>query len=151
MKDGKVTSIVKLGRNITAEKLRTVEMETQIKAIHKTQAVIVFSPEGIILDANENFLNAMHYKMEEIKGKHHKMFMGDKVGDENGFSFLFIFFHSSFRPITASFGSNWLLASSKSASSSATERVERKFTFRFAPTVLLFICLNFWSRRCTVL
>lgn len=92
-----MTSIVKLGRNITAEKLRTVEMETQIKAIHKTQAVIVFSPEGIILDANENFLNAMHYKMEEIKGKHHKMFMGDKVGDENGFSFLSFFILASGR------------------------------------------------------
>lgn len=50
------------------------ESEAWIAAIQRTQAVIEFSPDGTILDANENFLMATGYDIDEIKGKHHRMF-----------------------------------------------------------------------------
>ena len=47
----------------------------QIKdALDKSQAIISFTPEGIILHANENFLSATGYRLEDIVGKHHSIF-----------------------------------------------------------------------------
>ena len=41
----------------------------QIKdALDKSQAIISFTPEGIILHANENFLSATGYRLEDIVG-----------------------------------------------------------------------------------
>lgn len=47
----------------------------QIEAIRRTQCVISFGLDGTILDANDNFLNAMGYTLAEIKGRHHRMFV----------------------------------------------------------------------------
>lgn len=54
-----------------------VEYQGQISAIHRSQAVIEFSLDGTILDANDNFLNAMGYTLAEIKGRHHSMFVDE--------------------------------------------------------------------------
>jgi len=45
------------------------------RALEKSLAVIQFKPDGTILDANTNFLNAVGYSLDEIKGKHHSMFV----------------------------------------------------------------------------
>ncbi len=47
----------------------------RISALDRSQAIIEFDLDGTILDANENFLGAMGYRLEEIKGKHHRMFV----------------------------------------------------------------------------
>ena len=48
----------------------------QIKdALDKSQAIISFTPEGIILHANENFLSVTGYRLEDIVGKHHSIFL----------------------------------------------------------------------------
>jgi methyl-accepting chemotaxis protein len=47
----------------------------QIAAINKVQAVAEFSLDGTILTANGNFLRTMGYSLEEIRGKHHSMFI----------------------------------------------------------------------------
>ena len=52
-----------------------VEYKNQIAAISKSQAVIEFRMDGTVLFANENFLRAMGYSLEEVKGKHHRMFL----------------------------------------------------------------------------
>ena len=46
-----------------------------IAALHKSQAIIEFNLDGTIITANENFLKAMGYRLEEVKGKHHSMFV----------------------------------------------------------------------------
>ena len=46
-----------------------------MRALDKSQAIIHLSPDGVILDANANFLAAMGYALDEIKGKHHSMFV----------------------------------------------------------------------------
>ncbi len=49
--------------------------EAQAAAISKSQAVIEFEMDGTIITANQNFLDALGYRLEEIKGKHHQMFV----------------------------------------------------------------------------
>ncbi|KQZ62176.1 chemotaxis protein [Rhizobium sp. Root149] len=73
-KGGKPYKIVKFATDITAEKLKAAEDSGKINALSRAQAVIEFKPDGEILNANENFLNALGYQMAEIKGRHHSMF-----------------------------------------------------------------------------
>ena len=47
----------------------------------RSQAVIEFEMDGTIIKANENFLNAIGYALNEIKGKHHSMFVGKDERD----------------------------------------------------------------------
>jgi methyl-accepting chemotaxis protein len=49
----------------------------QLEAISKAQAVIEFHMDGTIINANDNFLNALGYTLDEIKGKHHSMFVDE--------------------------------------------------------------------------
>jgi methyl-accepting chemotaxis protein len=55
--------------------LDKTDMLGQIAAINRSQAVIEFSLDGKILRANENFLNAVGYTLDEIKGRHHSIFV----------------------------------------------------------------------------
>lgn len=71
---GVVTRVVKFATDITQSKLKTAEFEGKINAISKAQAVIEFDLQGNILNANENFLKTTGYALEEIQGKHHKIF-----------------------------------------------------------------------------
>ena len=48
-------------------------------AINKAQAVIEFTLDGTILTANENFLKTVGYSLDEIRGKHHSMFVSDAL------------------------------------------------------------------------
>lgn len=66
--------IVKFATDITENKIKTAEFESKINAISRAQAVIEFNLEGEVLVANENFLSTLGYNLEEIQGKHHRMF-----------------------------------------------------------------------------
>ncbi|MEZ6116004.1 MAG: PAS domain-containing protein [Pirellulaceae bacterium] len=52
----------------------TSEFADQINALRKSQAVIEFDLDGMITYANDNFLQAMGYTLDEIKGRHHRIF-----------------------------------------------------------------------------
>ena len=52
-----------------------------LQMVMNTQAVIHFTPDGTILQANENFLNALEYEADEIIGKHHSLFVEDEFRD----------------------------------------------------------------------
>ncbi len=71
---GKVTSVVKIATDITEIKRWNLEGEGKLAAIGRAQAMVEFTPEGRILAANENFLEAMGYDLSEIVGRHHSMF-----------------------------------------------------------------------------
>lgn len=47
----------------------------QVAAINRSQAVIEFNLDGTIITANDNFLSVIGYTLDEIKGKHHSMFV----------------------------------------------------------------------------
>jgi len=51
------------------------DLKAMVAAIHKVQAIIEFNLDGTVLDANDNFLRAMGYTLDEIKGKHHSVFV----------------------------------------------------------------------------
>ncbi|MCI4662812.1 MAG: methyl-accepting chemotaxis protein [Neomegalonema sp.] len=73
--EGKPFGAVKFAIDITAKKLQAADAAGQIAAISKSQAVIEFELDGTIRCANDNFLGAMGYRLEEIKGNHHRMFV----------------------------------------------------------------------------
>ncbi|MEY2633345.1 MAG: chemotaxis protein, partial [Pseudomonadota bacterium] len=58
---------------IATEDLR--DLRGQVAAIDKSQGVIEFSLDGLVLTANANFLNLLGYTLDEIRGKHHRMFL----------------------------------------------------------------------------
>lgn len=60
----------------TNEVLRTsAEMMSLVNGINATMATIEFTPDGNVVTANDNFLKVMKYKLQEIRGKHHRMFV----------------------------------------------------------------------------
>lgn len=72
--DGNLISVIKIASNITDVKGKSLENEGKVAAIDKTQAVIEFDTTGRILTANDNFLNTMGYRLQEIVGQHHRQF-----------------------------------------------------------------------------
>jgi methyl-accepting chemotaxis protein len=72
---GRVTKVIKIATDVTEAKITSMNGERQIQEINRTQATIEFTNEGICLTANENFCNALGYRLEEIKGKHHSTFV----------------------------------------------------------------------------
>lgn len=71
---GRPVRVVKYASDVTAQKLQNAYFEGQIAAISKSQAVIEFDMTGHVIQANENFLSTLGYRLEEIKGQHHRMF-----------------------------------------------------------------------------
>ena len=56
-------------------RMQTVDYAAQIAAISRAQAMIEFTTDGLIVNANDNFLNLMGYSLAEILGRHHSMFV----------------------------------------------------------------------------
>jgi methyl-accepting chemotaxis protein len=72
--DGRPYKVIKFATDITAVKQQHAEYEGRLRAIDKAQAVIEFDTGGIVLQANQNFLDTLGYRLEEIVGKHHRTF-----------------------------------------------------------------------------
>jgi methyl-accepting chemotaxis protein len=75
--NGKPFKVTKFATDVTQQKLQNANYEGQITAIRRSLAVIEFNMEGKILDANENFLKTFGYSLDEIKGRHHSMFVDE--------------------------------------------------------------------------
>jgi len=71
----RVTKVVKFAIDVTEQKLRAANYEGQLAAISRAQAVIEFKLDGTIITANENFLATLGYRLDEVAGKHHSMFV----------------------------------------------------------------------------
>jgi len=67
--------VVKFATDVTQQKLHAADSDGQMAAIRKSQAVIEFNMDGTIVTANQNFLDALGYTLEELKGKHHSIFI----------------------------------------------------------------------------
>ena len=59
---------------MTATKNHNAEVSAKMDAIDRAQAVIEFELDGTIITANNNFLTTVGYSLEEIQGKHHRLF-----------------------------------------------------------------------------
>jgi methyl-accepting chemotaxis protein len=77
---GRPIKVVKFATDITAERLRTAELQGQVEAIGRSQGVIHFDLAGHVLDANPNFLAVLGYDLAQIRGQHHRMFVEPSYG-----------------------------------------------------------------------
>jgi methyl-accepting chemotaxis protein len=55
-------------------KIQDVELQAIHAALNRVQAVIEFDMDGKILHANDNFLRAVGYTLDEVQGRHHAIF-----------------------------------------------------------------------------
>ena len=82
---GKPFRVVKFATDVTSQKLSTADLAGQIAAIGKSQAVIEFNMDGTIIGANQNFLKTLGYSLDEIRGRHHSMFVDPSERDGAGY------------------------------------------------------------------
>ncbi len=72
---GKVYKILKCATDVSRQKAEYADLLGKANAISRSQAVIEFNLDGTIVTANQNFLDVMGYKLEEIRGQHHRIFV----------------------------------------------------------------------------
>lgn len=70
---GRPRNVIKHARDVTVEQNENADMQGRLDAIGRSEAVVSFSLDGIILDANENFLKTVGYRADELIGQHHRM------------------------------------------------------------------------------
>ncbi|QXH59350.1 PAS domain-containing methyl-accepting chemotaxis protein [Pseudomonas azerbaijanorientalis] len=80
---GRVIKVVKIAADVTARVQKEQEQESQIKAINRSMATIEFNRQGEVISANENFLAVMGYRLDEIVGKHHRLFCERSESESN--------------------------------------------------------------------
>ena len=68
-------------RKVEARKTSPADLRAEVAAINRVQAIIEFKLDGEVITANDNFLRVIGYSLEEIRGKHHRMFL-DKLDSE---------------------------------------------------------------------
>lgn len=81
--DGEVCKVVKIARDSTAAQDKVADDTAMLDAINRYMAVIKFTPDGEILEANDNFLTTTGYGLDEILHQHHKMFCFDDFYRDN--------------------------------------------------------------------
>ena len=74
-RNGKPYKIVMLAADVTYDKVQHAEVQSQVDAIDKVQAIIEFSIDGTVLKANRKFLDCIGYEQNEIVGKKHSLFI----------------------------------------------------------------------------
>ncbi|MBA1206878.1 methyl-accepting chemotaxis protein [Pseudomonas sp. URMO17WK12:I10] len=72
--DGRIKYFTLHSSDLTRTIVTSREHESLIKALMRSTAVIEFDLDGMILTANERFLSAVGYRLDQIRGKHHRMF-----------------------------------------------------------------------------
>ncbi|OHX67714.1 methyl-accepting chemotaxis protein [Flammeovirga pacifica] len=83
--DGNFYKVVKIAEDVTQRRLVNAENRGKINAILKAQGVVEFDMNGNIIDANDNFLSLTGYTLEEVQGKHHRMFVSSE--ETNSFEY----------------------------------------------------------------
>ena len=79
---GNVSRVVKFASDITEQKVKSIKDAGKLDAVDRSQAVIEFEMDGTIKWANSNFLAGMGgYKLDEIVGQHHRMFVEPEYGN----------------------------------------------------------------------
>ncbi|WP_321347122.1 PAS domain-containing methyl-accepting chemotaxis protein [Halopseudomonas oceani] len=74
---GRICKVVMLASDVSSERRAGLDQQALMAALNKSLAVIEFTPDGQIITANSNFLAAVGYSLQQIKGKHHRIFCSD--------------------------------------------------------------------------
>ncbi|HGF8946032.1 TPA: PAS domain S-box protein [Yersinia enterocolitica] len=70
---GRVVEIIKLASDVTERMLQSQEHQSLLAALNRSMGMITFTPQGIILDANDNLLNVFGYSLADIRHKSHQI------------------------------------------------------------------------------
>jgi len=73
--DGLLAKTIVIAQDITEAVSARLEAQGKLAAIDKAQAVIEFDLNGQVITANDNFLQLTGYSLDEISGRHHRMFV----------------------------------------------------------------------------
>jgi methyl-accepting chemotaxis protein len=73
-KEAEVSELLARLQELESTLSSTKELQAERAAISRSMAMIEFSPDGTIQTANENFLGATGYTLEEVQGQHHRIF-----------------------------------------------------------------------------
>jgi methyl-accepting chemotaxis protein len=73
--DGNPFMVVTFYNDITAATLDRLDAEGKLSAIDRAQAMAEFDMAGNVLCANANFLALTGYGIDEIRGRHHRLFV----------------------------------------------------------------------------
>lgn len=82
-RDGRICKVIKLAQDITADVERRLSQQAVLDALDRSQAIIEFLPDGTIVHANDNFLQCLGYRRDELIGKHHRIFCHDRFYQDN--------------------------------------------------------------------
>jgi methyl-accepting chemotaxis protein len=72
---GRPYKIVKFATDVSGQKAVYADLLGKIDAINRSQAAIEFDLDGTVITANQNFLDLLGYRLDEIRGKHHSLFV----------------------------------------------------------------------------
>ena len=81
--DNKVIKVIKICSDVTESANDLRAKNAVLQALDKSLAVIEFTTDGVILTANQNFLDTVGYALNEIQHQHHKLFCFDDFYQEN--------------------------------------------------------------------
>ena len=84
--DNNLIKVVEVGLDITDTKVRNADFQGQLDAISKAQAVIEFHLDGTVITANDNFLTAMGYALDDVVGQHHRMFVDPEYASSSDYT-----------------------------------------------------------------
>jgi len=97
-----------------AQKAHIADLEAIVAAIHRSQAVIEFQLDGTIIDANDNFLGTMGYRLSDIQGRHHSLFVDPTDAASQAYAEFWArlrageFFADQFRRVANGGGEIWI-------------------------------------------
>lgn len=80
---GQVVEVIKICSDVTDMQNDLRSQTAILDALDRSQAVIKFAPDGTIIDANQNFLDVVGYRREQILGRHHKIFCDEAFYQQN--------------------------------------------------------------------
>ncbi|MBL8995444.1 MAG: PAS domain-containing protein, partial [Spirochaetia bacterium] len=84
--NGKPSKYIGVRYEITAEEIERQRMKGIMEAIDTSYAFIEFEVNGNIISANNNFLNLLEYRSEEVSGKHHRIFVDPIYGSSPAYT-----------------------------------------------------------------
>ncbi|MEJ2895383.1 PAS domain-containing protein [Bordetella avium] len=66
--NGRIASVLQLAQDVTAQHLSRQQSGAIVQALNESTAMIEFTPEGFIVNANDRFLRSVGYRRDEIVG-----------------------------------------------------------------------------------
>jgi len=83
--DGRIKYFTMHSSDLTRTIEASREHESLIKALMRSTAVIEFNLDGQVLTANDRFLQTVGYSLEQVRGKHHRMFCEPEEANSAGY------------------------------------------------------------------